>query len=388
MADLGSVFEFATAGRIVFGEGERHKAAHLAAEFGERAFVVVGHSGHDSQQLQRDLTVAGIEVSHYEVNGEPTIDVIREATKQARRSECDLVIGFGGGSALDTAKAIGAMLANPGEVSDYLEVVGRGQSLGRPSVPVLAIPTTAGTGSEVTRNAVISSPEYRVKVSMRSASMLPRVALVDPELTYSLPPEVTFSTGLDALTQVIEPFVSILANPLTDSLCRDGIRRASRALPALADNLNDPAGRRDMALASLFGGLALANAKLGAVHGFAGVIGGLIPAPHGAICARLLPPVMAANVRALSSEGQFEKLERFREVAIYLTGDPQARASDGVDWISSLTDRLNIQPLGFYGLQSAQISEVVEKSERSSSMRGNPVQLPSRVLAEILLQAL
>ena len=388
MAELSSVFEFATANRIIFGAGERRKAAGLAAGFGQRALLVDGHPGVDSQQLARDLSSAGVKVTTFVVHGEPTVAVIGEATALARGSGCDVVVGFGGGSAMDTAKAVGVMLTNPGEVSDYLEVIGRGQKLGRASVPVLAMPTTAGTGSEVTRNAVIGSPEHRVKVSLRSASMLPQVALVDPELTYSLPAEATFNTGLDALTQVIEPFVSLYANPLTDSLCRDGIQRAGRALPALAENLNNPDARWEMALASLFGGLALANAKLGAVHGFAGVIGGLIPAPHGAICARLLPLVMAANVRALNAQGQLYALARYREVAVLLTGDPLAQASDGVDWVSSLTGRLKIQSLGFYGLQPEQIEGIVEKSERSSSMRGNPVQLSGRVLADILRQAL
>ena len=350
--------------------------------------VIVGYLGAAYRQLEQDLEEAGVVYSLYEVHTEPTVEVVRSATWQARQDECELVIGFGGGSAMDTAKAVGAMLANPGEVSDYLEVIGQGRQLKKTSAPVLAIPTTAGTGSEVTRNAVIGSPNQGVKVSMRSAGMLPKVALVDPELTYSLPAELTFSTGLDALTQLIEPFVSIYANPLTDSLCRQGMHLASRALPALAEDLKDSAARREMSLASLFGGLALANAKLGAVHGFAGTIGGMISAPHGAICARLLPLVMAANIRALKGQAGEQALGRYREVAAILTGDSLAVPHDGADWTAALIERLNIPLLSAYGLGRDDIPEVVEKSGRSSSMRGNPILLRPTELTDILLQAL
>jgi alcohol dehydrogenase class IV len=381
-------FEFATASRILFGEGERRKIGELAAQFGRQAFLVVGHLGEAARQLEQGLTGQGLETTIFQVKSEPSVETIRSATAQARQANCELVVGFGGGSAMDTAKAVAAMVSNPGDVTDYLEVIGKGQALQKPCLPVLAIPTTAGTGSEVTRNAVIGSPDKHVKVSLRSASMLPKVALVDPELTYSLPAEVTFSTGLDALTQLIEPFVSIFANPLTDSLCREGMLRARRALPSLADDLSDREARRDMALASLFGGLALANAKLGAVHGFAGTIGGMVPVPHGAICARLLPLVMEANVRALASRGLPDGLERYRQVAVLLTGDPQAQPLDGAAWAGALIERLNIPSLGSYGLPPAYIQVVVEKSERSSSMRGNPLQLSSNELTGILQRAM
>ena len=236
------------------------------------------------------------------------------------RANCDLIIGLGGGSAIDTGKAIAALLTNAGDPLDYLEVIGRGQALTDAPAPFIAIPTTAGTGAEVTRNAVLASPEHRVKVSLRSPLMLPRVALVDPELTYGLPPAITASTGLDALTQLIEPFVSIRANPLTDAICRDGMRRAARSLRrAYEEGTMLPPARTWPA--SLFGGLALANAGLGAVHGFAGPLGGLFPAPHGVICARLLPLIVEANVRALQErKPNTSVLQRYAEVA-RLTAD-------------------------------------------------------------------
>ena len=231
------------------------------------------------------------------------------------------MIGLGGGSAIDAAKAIAALAANGGDPLDYLEVVGRGRSLTQPSLPCIAIPTTAGTGAEVTRNAVLASPEHGIKASLRSATMLPRLALVDPELTYSLPAAVTASTGLDALTQLIEPFTSSKANPLTDALCREGMMRAARSLRTAYEDGRDAAAREDMALASLFGGLALANAGLGVVHGFAGPVGGTFHAPHGAVCAAFLPHVMAVNARALRTrQPGSAALARYDEIARILTG--------------------------------------------------------------------
>jgi len=309
-------FEFATATRIIFGPGTLREVGPIAAQMGSRALVVTGRTRARATPLLDALTAQGIDIVTFSVAGEPTTEVARLGTQRAREADCDMIIGFGGGSVLDTAKAISALLTNGGVPLDYLEVIGRGQPLTRPSAPCIAIPTTAGTGAEVTRNAVLASPEHRVKVSLRSPLMLPRLALVDPELTHTLPPEITASTGLDALTQVMEPYVSKRANPLTDALCREGMRRAARSLRRAYGQGDDAAAREDMALTSLFGGLALANAKLGAVHGFAGPMGGMFPAPHGAICGRLLPHVMAVNVRALQERlPGSEALRRYDEIA-------------------------------------------------------------------------
>jgi alcohol dehydrogenase class IV len=300
-----------------------------------------------------------------------------------------MVIGLGGGSVLDAGKAIAALLTNSGDLFDYLEVIGRGQPLKEPSAPYIAIPTTAGTGAEVTRNAVLASPEHKVKVSLRSPTMLPRLAVVDPELTYSMPPAVTASTGLDALTQVMEPYVSHLANPLTDAVCRQGIQRAGRSLRRAFDNGQDTEARKDMALASLFGGLALANAKLGAVHGFAGPIGGMFQAPHGAICARLLPFVMETNVNALASrEPDSSALARYDDVARLLTGDDTARSADGVAWVQELSQALAVPPLSDFGMTQEDIPAVVAKAKNASSMKGNPIVLSEEELSAILAEAL
>jgi alcohol dehydrogenase class IV len=281
------------------------------------------------------------------------------------------------------------MLANTGELLDYLEVIGRGEALTRPSVPFIAIPTTAGTGSEVTRNAVLASPQHRVKVSLRSPLMLAKVAVVDPELTYDLPPAVTASTGLDALTQLIEPYVSSRANPMTDALCVDGIRRAARSLRTAVENGRDTAARMDMSVASLFGGLALANAGLGAVHGFAGPIGGQFPAPHGAVCATLLPHAMEANLRALRlRQPAADALRRYEEVARLLTGSPTATAEAGIDWVRKLVADLRIPGLGSYGLTREHTAELVAKASHASSMKANPVTLTPEEMAGILERAL
>jgi alcohol dehydrogenase class IV len=382
-------FEFATATRIVFGPGTLREAGSLAGELGRRALVVTGRNPRRAAPLLDVLGRHAVSARAFSIPGEPQTADIERGVAEARQAGCDLVIGFGGGSALDAAKAIAAMLANPGELLDYLEVIGRGKTLTQPSAPCIAIPTTAGTGSEVTRNAVLASPAHRIKVSLRSPLMLPRVALVDPELTLDLPPDITASTGLDALTQLIEPYVCSRANPMTDAVCADGIRRAARSLRAAFEDGRNAAAREDMAAASLFGGLALANAGLGAVHGFAGPIGGMFSAPHGAVCAALLPHVMHGNLKALRArQPESAALGRYQEVARLLTGTADAGANDGVQWVRDLVTDLKIPPLRTYGLTQEHTGEVVEKSAHSSSMKANPIALKPGELAEILERAL
>jgi len=314
---------------------------------------------------------------------------VLQGVQHAREAGCDMVIGIGGGSAIDAGKAIAGLLTNPGDLFEYLEVIGRGRAISEPAAPLIAIPTTAGTGAEVTRNAVIISPQHRVKVSMRSPLMLPRVAIVDPELTYSVPPAITASTGLDALTQVLEPYVSSRANAMIDPLVRDGMARAARSLRRAYEHGDDPDAREDMALVSLFGGLALANAGLGAVHGFAAPLGGMLRAPHGAICARLLPFVMEVNIRALRArQPDHYALPRYDEIARILTGNPQAQAADGIAWVHALCQALEIPPLSTYGLTRDDIPRVVERGAAASSMKGNPIPLTPEEMTEILTRAL
>jgi alcohol dehydrogenase class IV len=382
-------FEFATAARILFGTGTLHRVGPIAAQMGRRALVVTGRTLSRASPLLDELAMHGIENTIFHVLGEPTTATVREATECARNVDSHLVIGIGGGSALDVGKASAALLRNEGDPEDYLEVVGKGKQLTQPSAPCIAIPTTAGTGSEVTRNAVLALPQHGVKVSMRSPLMLPRVAIVDPELTYHLPPEITASTGLDALTQLIEPYVSGRANPITDILCRDGIRRVARSLARVCEHGDDVAAREDMALASLFGGLALTNAGLGIVHGFAGPIGGKFIAPHGAICASLLPYVMEANVAAIKQRlPSSEALRRYDEIAQALTGSGIAKASDGVEWVKESCRTLRIPSLASYGVQSGDFPELIERADGASSTKGNPIRLTKDEMLRILSRAL
>lgn len=382
-------FEFATASRVLFGPGVVAEVAPLAATLGEHVLVVTGRSLDRAAFLLEQLRTQGVSVTPFCVAGEPTTDMVRSGTQVAREKRCDLVIGLGGGSVLDTGKAVAALLTNDRDLFDYLEVIGKGLPLTAPTAPYIAIPTTAGSGAEVTRNAVLASPPHRVKVSLRSHLMLPRLAVVDPELTYSLPPALTAATGLDALTQLIEPYVGSAPNPLTDALCREGIRRVAGALRRACADGRDPQARADMALASLLGGMALANAKLGAVHGLAGSLGGMLSAPHGAICARLLPLVAEANLQALQARApDAPALARYTEVARLLTGNPAARAAQGVAWLAALCADLPVPPLSRFGLSKDAIPAVVGQSQQASSMKGNPIPLTDRELAAILQSAL
>jgi alcohol dehydrogenase class IV len=382
-------FEFATAQRVIFGPGESRRAGALARHAGRRALVVTGRDPSRAQWLLDSLRENGVNAVVFPVAGEPSIDTVLQGQTLAGQADCDLVVSLGGGSALDAGKAIAALLTNPGDVLDYLEVIGGGKTLAEPSAPFIALPTTAGTGSEATRNAVLASPEHRQKVSLRAPSMLPSVALVDPELTWSVPPALTASTGLDALTQLIEPYVCGRANPMTDALCVEGMRRAARSLRLVMEDGRQAAARGDMALASLFGGMALANAGLGAVHGFAGAIGGMFHAPHGAICAALLPHVMESNLRALRQrEPRHDALRRYEEVGRLLTGQAAADADDGVAWVRQLTTELRIPPLGSYGLTEADMAEVIEKGAKAGSMKANPIVLSTEEQREILGRAL
>ena len=384
-----SAFEFATAQRIVFGAGKVQQAGALAAELGKRALVVTGSRPERAQVLFDALRASGIEWDTLPAAHEPTVALVQQGVALVKVATCDLVISIGGGSVIDTGKAIAALSTNPGEMLDYLEVIGRGQPIKQAPLPFVAIPTTAGSGAEATRNAVLSSPEHQVKVSLRSPMMLPRIALIDPALTYALPPAVTAATGMDALAQLIEPYVSVRANPMTDALCRDGIARAARALLPAYKNGGDAAAREDMALASLLGGMALANAGLGAVHGFAAPIGGMFPAPHGAVCAQLLPLVWNANVQALQARAANSPiLQRYDEVARLLTGNPQAQVADGAQWLFDLRAALHIAPFANYGMREADVPVVVEKAAVASSMQANSIKLTPDELTGILRAAL
>jgi alcohol dehydrogenase class IV len=388
-------FEFATATRIIFGAGKVQEVGRLAKVFGSRALIVLGKSAGAIQRaepLLGALTGSGVDYTTFSVAGEPTIEVVRTGVDRAKRERADFVIGFGGGSVIDAGKAISALMTNDSDVLDYLEVIGRGKPLTKQAAPFIAIPTTAGTGSEVTRNAVLGSPEHRVhpapsgvKVSLRSALMLPRITLVDPELTHDLPPALTATTGLDALTQLVEAFVSVRSNPMTDAICREGLQRVARSLRRAYEHGDNAAAREDMSLAALLSGMALANAGLGAVHGFAAPIGGMFDVPHGAACAAVLPYAFSVNKRAVAAiagrggeDGHaFQaRLQRFEEVE-RTVGD-----------LEQLCVELRIPRLSSYGMMESGFDAIAEKAAASNSMKSNPVVLSPNELREILAAAL
>ncbi len=379
-----SGFDLAVPRRVVFGPGRADDLADLLAALGRRVLLCAG--GDPSRH--RSLLGAIEPVAVVSVAGEPTVGAVRAATREARDAGVDVVVAIGGGSVLDTGKAVAALLGNGTDPLDHLEVVGRGVPVERPALPWVAVPTTAGTGAEVTANAVLSSPEHGVKASIRSPHLMAAVALVDPLLTLTCPPGVTAASGLDALTQCLEPYVSPQANPATDAVAAAGLRRGARALRTAYEDGGDLAAREDMALCSLFGGIALANAKLGAVHGIAGVVGGTVEAPHGAVCAALLAPVVEANVRALRErEPDSPAMRRYAEVARLLTGRDDATVEDAAGWLRATVAALDVPPLGAVGLRPAQHAEVTAKAARSSSMRGNPVRLTDDEIGAVLRAA-
>jgi len=363
-----AAFEFATANQILFGAGKLAEVESAVQAIGRRALVVTGKSVERAQPLLDLLT--NIECVTHAIPGEPKIADVQSGVDAA--AGCEVIVAMGGGSAIDAGKAIAALCSNPGDPFDYLEVIGKGKPLVNAPLPFIAIPTTAGTGAEVTRNAVLASPEHKVKVSLRHPLMLPQLAIVDPELTYGLPQGITATTGMDALTQLIEPFTCRRANPFTDAICREAIPRAARALRrAFA---GEEAAREDMAYASLSGGLALANSGLGAVHGFAAPIGGMFDAPHGAVCAALLPHSFAINARHAP--------KRFGEVAKMLGTD------DGATWLHELASDLQIPGLATYGITEDDFPAIIDKAKHASSMKANPVELTDDELEEILQASL
>lgn len=379
-----TTFEFASATRVVFGAGKASELVEWVRPY-KRVLVVCGQRER-SPELWEALGEHA-RITRFMVAAEPTVELVREGSALCREAQAQAVVALGGGSAIDGGKAIAALATNPGDVLDYLEVIGRGQPLASDPLPFAAAPTTAGTGAEVTRNAVLGSHAHGVKASLRSARMLPALAVVDPALLAGAPAAVLRASGLDALSQLIEPFVSVRAQPISDALAREGLLRSRRSLQRAVQQGAGEKEREDLALASLFGGLCLANAGLGAVHGFAAPAGGMYQAPHGAVCAALLPHVMAVNLRAVDARAPALRA-RYDELAGLLCNDTSARAEDGVRWVLALCHALEVPGLGAYGMTQADLPTLVEKAERASSMRGNSLPLTRAELMEIAERAL
>jgi len=308
-------------------------------------------------------------------------------------SKAEVVVGVGGGSALDAGKAIAGIITNGGSARDYMEVIGKGLKIKHPALPYIAVPTTAGTGTEVTKNAVIKSPEDGYKASIRSPLLVPKVALIDPALTRSVPPQITASSGLDALCQLIEAYTSNKSNPVTDALALLGIQKAINSLLIAYEDGNNLRAREDMALAALMSGICLANAGLGAVHGFASPLGGLLPIPHGVVCAALLAGVVEQNILSLkTSKMDLQTLVKYGKMGELVIKKPIKNREDDyqiiIDYLKTLTQKLHIPSLSTYGLKETDFPTIIEKVKKSSSYRYNPVKLDDATLSAILRQAL
>lgn len=386
---MTSAFELATPARVVFGAGRASEVpAEVAALGVRRVLLVTGRTAARAEPLAAGLAARGLAVVTFGVAGEPTVERVREGTALGTRERCDGVLAVGGGSAIDAGKAIAGLLGNgSADPLEHLEVVGQGKPLARPGLPFVAVPTTAGTGSEVTRNAVLGAAG--TKASLRSPHLLARLAVVDPDLLEGLPREVLVASGLDALAQLAEPFLSARANPVTDALAVEGLRRSARALrPACLQGL-DAERREDLALASLLGGLCLANSGLGAVHGFAAPAGAALGAPHGALCAALLAPCLAVNLRALRARAPGGAAEgRFGALARQLTGRADATPEDGIAWVEGLCRELGVRGLAAHGLAEAGVADLVARARVASSMKANPIALTEDELTEIVRRAM
>jgi alcohol dehydrogenase class IV len=372
-------FAITAPGCILFGRGEAAKAPAILRGFGARGVIVHGANAARAAWLVGAL---GSEVLALPCAGEPTLDDLLTALQGAKGFRPDWVAALGGGAALDMGKALAALIPAPDGPMQHLEVVGKGLPLVAAPLPFIAIPTTSGTGAEVTRNAVIGLPEHGRKVSLRDDRMVARVAIVDPALTDFCPPGVTLASGLDAVTQVIEPYVSCKATPYTDALTRLAIGPGMAALMRLMEG-EDAQARDRLAWVSLCGGLALSNGGLGAVHGFAGVIGGMTGAAHGAICGALLGPVLAANLAATTGEAHLRLVEVCTQLAGALGCAADAAPTALQDWARSA----GLPGLAALGVYADKHAGIVTASLSASSMKGNPVALTPAALHRVLQQA-
>lgn len=382
-------FDLTLPGDIRFGAGRVSEVPGALADLGaNRVMVITGRTTSRADGIRAALNAADMSSMVFGVATEPSIERVRAAVDLALETGCDAVLGFGGGSALDVAKAVAVLARSGTDPMDHLEVIGAGRPIERPGLPCVAVPTTAGTGSEVTRNSVLSGGG--VKASLRSPLMLPKLAVVDPDLLVGVPKPTIAASGMDALSQLIEPLLSQRAHPFTDALARDGIRRSARSLRrAYQEGMEDPGVREDLAIASLFSGMCLANSGLGAVHGLAAAAGARLSAPHGAVCAAVLTAATDVNLRALRERAPNHfALQRIAEVASLLTGRPEASPEDAIAWLAELTAAMSIPGLASYGLNQDAIATVVTAAQRASSMRGNPIELSDQEVTEIVTRSL
>lgn len=389
-------FDFFTAPEIYFGNGRINELPEHCAKFGKKVLIVKGSSSLEKSGLLQNIldkfTMQEFTVAIKTVASEPETDLIDHMVEETRTFGADVIVAIGGGSVLDAGKAVAGLVTNGGSIMEYLEGVGAGRHIEKPAVPFIAVPTTSGTGTEVTKNAVISSRKLKFKKSIRHPYLIPKIAIVDPVLTRSQPPQITASCGMDALTQLIEPYVSLKSNPLIDAICQKGIGLVVNSLLRAYKNGEDAQARENMSLASLMGGIALANAGLGAVHGLASPLGAFFPLAHGTACATTLPSVFETNFNALLERGnKTDVAGKFADVARLLTGSAEKdnilAMQLGAAWLKDLKKQLNIPSLSKLGIRQTDIPFIVKES-RGSSMKTNPVVLTDDEIRKILVDSL
>lgn len=384
-------YEFLIPGRIVFGWGRRGEVGRWSAGLGRRATIIYGSPQFAKQGLldelaellcREEVAVLRMEL----IDHEPLVadvDRLAQLLRQDRVGPGDFLLAVGGGSAIDLAKALAAMAVQPeaNSIEDYLEGVGRGRQITHQPLPVLAMPTTAGTGAEATKNAVISSYDPPFKRSLRDDRLMPRLALVDPELTASVPPAVTAASGMDAITQLIESYISRRAQPIPQALCVQGLQLAWSALPVAFRNPTDRQARSRMAHAALLSGMALANSGLGLAHGVAAALGVHAQVPHGLACAMLLPTALRVNAQVRQTE-----LAELAQLLLELPGPRTAQSAVEalIEAVQSLCEELGLpQRLSQVGVRPEQIPAIVRDSY-GSSMKANPRDVSEAELTALL----
>ena len=379
------MFQFMTSTRIIFGEGAYQNSLSTLNQFGYSVLLITGKDLNRAQPLINYIHSQNMRYQHISISAEPQITMVEETATLARKFRPDMVVAIGGGSAIDMGKALAALIPNSGSLYDYVEVVGRNVPLKTKPLPFIAIPTTASTGSEVTKNAVLKSNQDQVKVSLRSPDMLADVAIVDPMLTYGTDAYTSARGALDAFTHLMEAYVCGEPNPLTDMICEEGLRRISASIVA-GCRQDNPRARSDLSFAAMLGGMAITNAKLGAAHGLASALGGKIAAPHSVISSRLAPYVMQENIKAAKSAGRNDLLTRYRTIAKLLTGRDDASHSDGVEWVKAMLAKLDIPELTEFGLCDTSFNSVSQDAMKTVAIKGNPLPLTQERLEYILSQ--
>ena len=376
-------FALTAPNRTIFGRGCRVTAADEIARIGTRVLLVRGRSVAWVDELAAELTHSGCCLQVVYSAGEPDLDDVRNAVAFARGHRAECIVSVGGGATLDLGKAVAGLCVSEGDVAEYLELGNSSPRQLKDPLPFIAIPTTAGTGAEATRNAVIGVPEKQLKISLRDPRLLPNLAIVDPALTDGSPKALTLARGLDAITQLIESYLCNRANPVTDALCEANIRPAMASLHRLMENENIKA-RDEMARASYLSGLALSNSGLGIVHGLASVIGGR-GAAHGAICGRLLTSGLSVNFGAVTRG--LGNVERFHKVNEWLADGLGNSGEDGVLALRSFVDANGLPSLKDLGVLNAEIEEIAELALSASSTKANPVKIQFEEICYLLRSA-